>query len=42
MSELVSRTVDDLRCGRSTWRVLLLLSLPALAAGIAVGAGAPF
>ena len=37
MSELVHRTIHDLRGGRETWRVLLLLSLPAFAAGIAAG-----
>ncbi|MGZ5431952.1 MAG: hypothetical protein ACXW31_00940 [Thermoanaerobaculia bacterium] len=37
MSELITRTVEDLRWGRTSWRVLLALSLPALAAGIAAG-----
>jgi hypothetical protein len=37
MSELVHRTIVDLRVGRESWRVLLLLSLPAFAAGIAAG-----
>lgn len=37
MSELVHRTIHDLRGGRETWRVLLLLSLPAFIAGIAAG-----
>jgi hypothetical protein len=37
MSEIVSRTVQDLRMGRTSWRVLLMLSIPAIAAGIAAG-----
>lgn len=37
MSELVHRTIHDLRGGRESWRVLLLLSLPAFVAGIAAG-----
>jgi hypothetical protein len=37
MSELIVQTVQDLRAGRESWRVLLLLSLPAFIAGIAAG-----
>lgn len=37
MSELVTRTMNDLRGGRQSWRVLLMLTLPAFAAGIAAG-----
>lgn len=37
MSRLVHETIHDLRWGRQSWRVLLLLSLPALTTGIAVG-----
>ena len=37
MSEIVSRTVQDLRMGRTSWRVLLMLSVPAFAAGIVAG-----
>ena len=37
MSELVTRTLDDLRGGRQTWRVMLMLAVPAFAAGIAAG-----
>lgn len=37
MSRILEATIHDLRWGRQTWRVLLLLSLPALATGIAVG-----
>ena len=37
MSELVIRTIDDLRGGRQSWRVLLMLTVPAFAAGIAAG-----
>lgn len=37
MREIVWRTAEDLRWGRTSWRVLLLLSVPALLAGIAVG-----
>jgi hypothetical protein len=34
MSELIGRTVFDLRNGRTTWRVMGLLSIPAAIAGI--------
>ena len=37
MSEIVVRTVQDLRMGRTSWRVLLMLSVPAFVAGIAAG-----
>lgn len=37
MSRLVSLTVNDLRGGRHSWRVLLLLAVPAFLAGIATG-----
>jgi flagellar biosynthesis protein FliQ len=37
MSHLVVNTVKDLRCGRTTWRVALLLTVPALIAGMIVG-----
>ena len=37
MSELIVKTVQDLRCGRTSWRVLAMLSVPALIAGIAAG-----
>jgi hypothetical protein len=37
MSEIVVRTVHDLRMGRTSWRVLLMLSVPAFAAGVAAG-----
>ena len=37
MSRLVLDTITDLRWGRQSWRVMLLLSFPALAAGIAAG-----
>jgi hypothetical protein len=37
MSRIIHQTLTDLRWGRESWRVLLLLSLPALAAGIATG-----
>jgi hypothetical protein len=37
MSELVHRTIHDLRDGRESWRVLLLLSVPAFVVGIAAG-----
>ena len=33
----VDRTIQDLRWGRETWRVLLLLSIPALIVGITAG-----
>lgn len=42
MSEIVIRTVEDLRTGRTSWRVLLFLALPALAAGIAAGLVRPY
>lgn len=31
------QTLTDLRYGRESWRVLLMLSLPAFATGLAVG-----
>jgi len=34
MSELFVRTVIDLRNGRTTWRVMGLLSIPAVIAGV--------
>lgn len=37
MSELFSNTVNDLRWGRTSWRVLLLLSLPAFVVGVTAG-----
>ncbi len=37
MSRLVLHTLDDLRGGRQSWRVLLMLTIPAFAAGIAAG-----
>lgn len=37
MSRLVLDTIADLRWGRQSWRVILFLSLPALATGIAAG-----
>lgn len=37
MSEIVIRTVEDLRTGRTSWRVLLMLNVPAFVAGIAAG-----
>lgn len=37
MTHLVFRTIDDLRGGRQSWRVVLLVTLPAFAAGLAAG-----
>ncbi|HEX6098000.1 MAG TPA: hypothetical protein VF432_16860 [Thermoanaerobaculia bacterium] len=37
MSELVVRTVQDLRAGRTSWRVLVVLNVPAFAIGVAAG-----
>lgn len=37
MSELIEKTVEDLRWGRTSWRVLLLLSIPALVIGVVAG-----
>lgn len=37
MSELIQHTVQDLRAGRESWRVLLLLSIGALVAGFVTG-----
>lgn len=37
MSELIAQTVDELRAGRTGWRVRLLLGVPALLAGMMVG-----
>lgn len=37
MSELVVQTVQDLRAGRTSWRVIAMLTLPAFVVGIATG-----
>ncbi|MEO8380598.1 MAG: hypothetical protein ABI779_13125 [Acidobacteriota bacterium] len=37
LAHTVQQTIEDLRWGRETWRVLLLLSIPALALGITAG-----
>jgi hypothetical protein len=37
MTQFVGATLADLRVGRQSWRVLLLLSLPAFLVGIAAG-----
>lgn len=37
MSSIIHQTLLDLRWGRETWRVILLFSIPALAAGLATG-----
>jgi hypothetical protein len=34
MSEIVVQTLEDLRGGRTSWRVLLMLFVPAFAAGV--------
>ena len=39
MSEIVVRTVEDLRWGRTSWRVLLMLTVPAFLAGVLAGLG---
>jgi hypothetical protein len=37
MSELIAKTVEDMRWGRTSWRVLLALSIPALGIGVMTG-----
>ena len=37
MSRLITNVVDDLHAGRQSWRVMLLLTIPALAAGFIAG-----
>ena len=37
MSELIVHTLQDLRAGRESWRVLLALSIPALLVGFVIG-----
>lgn len=37
MTRFMYETIDDLRGGRQSWRVLLLLILPAFAAGLSTG-----
>jgi hypothetical protein len=37
VSRIVHATIIDLRTGRESWRVLMLLSVPAIAAGILAG-----
>jgi hypothetical protein len=36
MSEIVVQTLEDLRGGRTSWRVLVLVFVPAFAAGLLV------
>ena len=38
MTDFVHTTIDDMRGGRHSWRVLLALSLPAFAAGVLIPA----
>jgi hypothetical protein len=33
MSELIVKTVEDLRIGRTSWRIMLMLGIPSLLAG---------
>ena len=37
MSRFMNETINDLRGGRESWRVLLLLALPAFVAGVSAG-----
>jgi hypothetical protein len=37
MSELIVHTIQDLRTGRESWRVIVLFSLPALLVGLVLG-----
>lgn len=37
MSDLITRTIADLHTGATTWRVMLLLCIPALLAGLIAG-----
>lgn len=37
MNTLIVRTMIDLRSGRQTWRVFVLVCLPAFATGIVAG-----
>ena len=37
MSEIVVQTVEDLRAGSTSWRVVLILAVPAFVAGILAG-----
>ena len=37
MSKLLSHTVDDLRNGSTTWRVMMMLCAPALLVGLCIG-----
>lgn len=37
MRHIISLTVSDLHAGRTSWRVLLMLIVPAFAAGLAAG-----
>jgi hypothetical protein len=39
MSGLIRETIHDLRWGRQSWRVRLLVGVPAIIAGLAVGLG---
>lgn len=37
MSEIVTQAVEDLRAGSTSWRVVLILAVPAFVAGILAG-----
>ena len=37
MNSMMTKTIDDLRGGRQTWRVLLILLVPAFATGLGLG-----
>ena len=37
MSHLIDHTLQDLRTGRTSWRVYMLLAIPALIAGVLAG-----
>jgi len=37
MSHLIGHTLQDLRAGRTSWRVYMLLAIPALIAGVLAG-----
>jgi hypothetical protein len=37
LNEVLGNAVADMRTGRTSWRVMLVLAIPAFAAGIAAG-----
>ena len=37
MNSMMTKTINDLRGGRQTWRVFMILLVPAFVAGLSLG-----